>query len=120
MNEANYPIRFGDMNELNTMGTELLRMTSADDQVRVLLEECDEDRKKWMTFRDSDPSLFRSYITGVGSAPLKGKWLEIDDEGNPALSVDVEGIPARDAKGVGLLLEPDFILPTLNIEISAS
>jgi hypothetical protein len=37
MNEANYPITFGDMNELNTMGTELLRMMSAADRVRVLL-----------------------------------------------------------------------------------
>jgi hypothetical protein len=92
MNEANYPIRFGDLNELNAMGTELLRMMSADDQVRVLLEECDDDTKKWKTFRDSDPSLFRSYITGMGSVPLKGKWLEIDDEGNHEVTVDVEGI----------------------------
>jgi len=118
MNEANYPIRFGDINELNTMGTELLRMMSADDQVRVLLEECDDNTKKWKTFRDSDPSLFRSYITGVGSVPLKGKWLEIDDEGNPILGIDDEGIPALeiDAEGVSLL-ETDVTVSSL---ISAS
>ena len=95
-------------------------MMSADDQVlRVLVEECDEDTKKWKTFRDSDPSPFRSYITGMGSVPLKGKWLEIDDEGNPALTVDVEGIPARYANVSGLL-EAEFKVSTLNIEISTS
>ena len=99
-------------------------MMSADDQVRVLVEECDEDTKKCKTRRDSDPSLFRSYITGMGSVPLKGKWLEIDDNGNPILEIvkeelpvihiDDEGIPVLatleiDAEGVSLL-ETDVVL----------
>jgi hypothetical protein len=87
MNEAKYPIRFGDENKLNTMGTELLRMMAVDDYSRVLLQECDEETHKWKTYRDSDPTHCRSFITGIGSIPLKGKWLDINDNGNPILEI---------------------------------
>jgi hypothetical protein len=54
---------------------------------RAALEYNDEDTKRWKTFRDQDPSIYRSYVTGNGSTALKGKWLEIDDEGNPPPNV---------------------------------
>jgi len=79
MKDANYPISFGDMDGLNTLGAELLRMAVIDTKERLLMRGCDDDTKKWKTFRDSDPSPFRSLMTGMSSIPLKGKWLEIDD-----------------------------------------
>jgi len=84
MKDANYPMSLGDISGLNKMGTKLLKMMWNDSKGRYILEYCDEETKKWKTFRDSDSSPFRSLVTGVGSVPLKGKWLEIDDEGNPA------------------------------------
>jgi hypothetical protein len=83
MRDANYPISFGDIDGLNELGTELLHMRITSSLGHILLENCDEETKQWKTFRDIDPSPFRSLITGMGSVPLKGKWLEIDDEGNP-------------------------------------
>lgn len=82
MKEANYPLQFGEFQRLNKIGNELLRMYFCDCKERYDLGLCDDETKRWKTFRDADPSQFRSYITGMGSAPLKGKWLEIDDEGN--------------------------------------
>ena len=84
MKEVNYPMSLGDINGLNKMGTKLLEMMWNDSNGHYNLKHCDEGAKKWKTFRDSDSSPFRSLVTGMGSVPLKGKWLEIDDEGNPA------------------------------------
>lgn len=88
MKDANYPISLGDMNGLNELGKELMRMGTTDARTHQLLQDCDEDAKKWKTFRDSDPSPFRSILTGMGSVPLKGKWLEIDNEGNPNAPIE--------------------------------
>jgi len=83
MTEVNYPMSLGDINGLNKMGTKLLEMMWNDSNGRYNLKHCDEGAKKWKTIRDYNSSLFRSLMTGMGSVPLKGKWLEIDDEGNP-------------------------------------
>ena len=76
-------MQFGDINQLNKVGTELVRMMSYDSFGHFDLWNCDDETKCWKTFRDTDPSPFRSLLTGMGSTSLKGKWLEIDDEGNP-------------------------------------
>jgi len=86
MRDAKYPLNLGDMDGLNKTGVKLLHMMCNEDKERALLKNCDEDTKQWKTFRDIDPSPFSSLVTGVGSVPLKGKWLEIDNDGNPDLS----------------------------------
>ena len=58
-------------------------MMSLDCTNKYRLASCDEETKRWKTYRDCDPSPYRSLITGMGSVPLKGKWMEIDDDGNP-------------------------------------
>ena len=82
MKDANYPVSFGDMDGLNTLGAELLRMAVTNEKEKLLMRGWDDNTKKWKTFRDSDPSPFRSLMTGMSSIPLEGKWLEIDDDGN--------------------------------------
>ena len=82
MVDANYPLRLGTMDELNEKGDKLVYTACHDASVRFELEECDEVTKAWKTFRDQD----RSLITGTKSVPLKGKWLEKDDEGNPTIN----------------------------------
>jgi hypothetical protein len=86
MRDAKYPLNFGDMDGLNKTGVKLLHMMCNEDKERALLEYCDEDTKQWKTFRDIDPSPYSSLVTGMESVPLKGKWLEIDNDGNPDLS----------------------------------
>lgn len=43
--------------------------------------EMDQDSPdaSWRTFRDHDPSNFRSIFTGTKAVPLKGRWLELDN-----------------------------------------
>ncbi|GFH58346.1 hypothetical protein CTEN210_14822 [Chaetoceros tenuissimus] len=82
MNDAKYPITFGDEKELNKMGVRFLNMMVADCRGRYLLELCDEDTMAWKTFRDIEPSQFCSFLTDMGSTHLKGRWMDIDDEGN--------------------------------------
>jgi thioredoxin reductase len=82
MVDASYPLQFGNIDELNEAGEKLLYMMCRSSFGRFDLEKCDEDTKRWKTFRDMDPSPYSSLITGTKSVPLKGKWLEIDDEGN--------------------------------------
>ena len=49
-------------------------------QNRYRLKSGDPD-SSWRTFRDCDPSSFKSIFTGTGSVPLKGKWMDLDDRG---------------------------------------
>ena len=83
MVEANYPLRLGDIDALNKSGEKLLYMSCLGSFDRHELWKCDEDTKRWKTFRDVDPSSYSSFITGTKSVPLKGRWLDIDDEGHP-------------------------------------
>jgi len=76
----------GTMDELNEKGENLVYMACHDASARFELEECDEVTEAWKTFRDQDPSPYSSLITGTKSVPLKGKWLEIDDEGNRTIN----------------------------------
>ena len=90
MKDANYPMSLGDIHGLNKMGAKLLKMMWYESKGRYVLKHCDGETKKWKTFRDSEPSPYRSLVTGMGSVPLKGKWLEIDDEGNPASNIETQ------------------------------
>jgi Predicted flavoprotein involved in K+ transport len=83
MKDAKYPLQLGDIHNLNTSGLKLLKMLCDDCIGRYTLSKCDGETKKWKTFRDIDPTPFRSLVTDMASVPLKGKWLEIDDDGNP-------------------------------------
>lgn len=87
MNDGKYPIQIGDKNGLNKVGLAMVQIEYLSVMSRAALEYNDEDTKRWKTFRDQDPSIYRSYVTGNGSTALKGKWLEIDDEGNPPPNV---------------------------------
>ena len=79
--DAGYPIKFGCKEKLNEIGERLLDNYVADSRSRYLLCEDDED-SKWRTFRDVEPSRFTSLFTGTKAVPLKGRWLDIDDDGN--------------------------------------
>jgi hypothetical protein len=83
MKDANYPIQLGDIRNLNKTGLKLLQMLCDDCIGRYTLSKCDRETRKWKTFRDIDPSPFRSLLTDEASTKLKGRWLEIDDDGNP-------------------------------------
>lgn len=82
MKDANYPLQIGDIDKLNEVGLAMLEMENFGDVCRAILEDEDENTQRWKTFRDYDPSICRSIFTGQSAIPLKGKWLEIDDEGN--------------------------------------
>ena len=82
MNEANYPLRLGDIHTLDETGLKLFNMRITEGIARVELGEGEDESTHWKTIRDLDPKPFSSLFTGMGSAHLKGKWLELDDEGN--------------------------------------
>jgi len=82
MKDAKYPLQIGDIDNLNEVGIAMMKMEHWGDLARAMLEYEDEDTKRWKTFRDADPSECRSFITGNSAIALKGKWLEIDNEGN--------------------------------------
>ena len=81
MQDANYPLSFGNVNQLNKNGLEMVRMMCNDSFSRYDLAKCDDETKRWKTFRDADPSPYRSFLTGMGSTGLSGRWLDIDDSG---------------------------------------
>ena len=84
MVDASYPLQFGNIDQLNETGEKLLHMSVQDNLGRLELSNGDGEDCSWKTFRDRDPSPFSSLITGTKSVSLKGKWLELDDEGNPS------------------------------------
>ena len=84
MNDGNYPLQVGDFYALDETGLKLSRMMVASGYARVDLWESDDDTKEWKTLRDLDPTPFASLFTGMGSVPLKGKWIEVDNDGNTA------------------------------------
>jgi hypothetical protein len=57
---------------------------------------------EWWTFRDVDPARFQSVYTGSKFAPLKGHWMDLDDDGTPLmprnLSMTTEGISQTSQK----------------------
>jgi thioredoxin reductase len=82
MGIAKYPLDLGSFNKLNHAGELLLQMDAQDDLNRWNLKYVSNEDKIWMTFRDMDPSQYKSVITDMGSASFEGRWLDIDDEGH--------------------------------------
>ena len=80
MQDAGYPAGFGSYEKLSERGEMIVDMTCEDSQGRYRLTSGDPD-SSWRTFRDCDPSPFKSIYTGTGSVPLQGKWMDLDNHG---------------------------------------
>lgn len=80
-NDCGYPVQYGNGQSLNEMGQQLSLLNVYDTQTRYKLNADDPD-SKWRTFRDADPTEFKSIFTGTVASSLKEKWLDLDDEGN--------------------------------------
>ena len=78
MLSSGYPAAFGNYDRLSERGEQMVHMTAADSQGRYALRKDDAD-VSWRTFRDCDPSPFRSIFTGTKSVSLKGKWMEMNE-----------------------------------------
>ncbi|GFH61763.1 hypothetical protein CTEN210_18239 [Chaetoceros tenuissimus] len=74
---------FGEKGNLSSMGLQFSEMVVHSLLFRPLLQYEKEEQKLWKTFRDYDSKFFKSYVTGMESVPLKGRWLDLDDKGNP-------------------------------------
>ena len=75
MQTAGYPAGFGSYEKLSGRGEMMVDMASEDSQERYRL------KSGWRTFRDCDPSPFKSIFTGTRAVPLKGKWMDPDHLG---------------------------------------
>ena len=80
MIDANYPIRIGDADNLNALGNQLLDMLITSSFYKYNLGNHDSETKHWQTFRDIDPSPFKSIFTGMPSIPFKSRWMDIEGE----------------------------------------
>ncbi len=86
--DTKYPLNLGTMEKLNETGIELLHMTISDFYNHVNLRGSSMEEREWKTFRDADPSPFKSLFTGTQAVPLEDKWLQIKDEENEEVNVD--------------------------------
>ncbi len=77
---AGYPAGFGSYEKLSERGEMMVDMTYEDSACRYRLNSDDPD-SSWRTFRDCDPSPFKSIFTGTRAVPLKGKWVDLDHLG---------------------------------------
>ncbi len=80
-NDSGYPVSFGNKQKLNEKGKLLKKMYMLDCLCRYELNKNHKD-KHWRTFRDAEPSEFRSLFTGTKAVALKGKWIDLDNYGN--------------------------------------
>ena len=81
MQSGGYPAGFGSYEKLSERGELMVNMTEEDSQGRYRLKSGEPD-SSWRTFRDCDPTPFKSIFTGTGSVPLKGKWMDLDNHGD--------------------------------------
>lgn len=78
--DAKYPLQIGTYEGLNEVGKALVEFNLVDSYYRYDLDE-ESSEASWKTFRDCDPSSkIYSVITGTKAVPLKGRWLDIDEE----------------------------------------
>ena len=81
MMTAKYPLQLlGPDGKLNDTGMNLYLILVQDGFNRFSTGYIEAERV-WKTFRDADPSPFKSVFTGTTSVPLQGRWLEIGDDG---------------------------------------
>eukprot|EP00547_Thalassionema_nitzschioides_P013990 CAMPEP_0194236738 /NCGR_PEP_ID=MMETSP0158-20130606/3929_1 /TAXON_ID=33649 /ORGANISM="Thalassionema nitzschioides, Strain L26-B" /LENGTH=657 /DNA_ID=CAMNT_0038970575 /DNA_START=23 /DNA_END=1996 /DNA_ORIENTATION=- len=80
MLEAKYPLQFLDTatGTLNPTCQRLIQMLLEGDVFRGAMVTTKET-KKWLTFRDIDPTNFQSLVTGTPVAPLPGHWIDLPD-----------------------------------------
>ena len=82
MSYGSYPVDFASFMEINDVGKEFVRMSVQNLKNRLDLKDESVKDRTWKTFRDMDPSPYVSLFTGMKSIAMKGKWLEVDDDGN--------------------------------------
>lgn len=97
MQETNYPLQFGTIDDLDETGMHLTRMIIIQELARLDLGVRQGIDRPWMTYRDMDPSNFTSILTGMRSSRLKGKWIEIDDDGNLPNATSATPVEALDS-----------------------
>lgn len=86
MLSGGYPAGFGSYEKLSERGELMVNMTEEDSQGRYRLKSGEPD-SSWRTFRDCDPTPFKSIFTGTGSVPLKGKWMDLDNHGEVSTEI---------------------------------
>lgn len=83
MKAAKYPVDFGDFKKLSPLGNKVVDLLEVTAKSRTGLKK-DVPESKWMTFRDVDPSQFKSLFTGTPACALPGHWLDLQvDKGEP-------------------------------------
>jgi len=83
MKAAKYPVDFGKYEKLSPLGNQVTDLLSATAKSRTGLKK-GVPESKWMTFRDVDPSQFKSLYTGTPACALPGHWLDLKvDKGEP-------------------------------------
>lgn len=84
---AKYPACFVDdenPEKLNDLGMRYMVNYSVDDVQRIFLQQYRGiEAGKWKTFRDMDMHGLTSVFTGTVPTPLRGRWMDLDNEGNP-------------------------------------
>ena len=110
MTIGNYPFNLGTIEKLNKAGEKFMKMAVQGEMSRLDLKFAKDADKIWKTFRDADPSHYESFISGMKSTPLKGRWLEIDDDGN--IGTDFSGNSAENITSidVGYSYYPDYVM----------
>mmetsp|Transcript_34713 Transcript_34713/g.70225 ORF Transcript_34713/g.70225 Transcript_34713/m.70225 type:complete len:306 (+) Transcript_34713:1080-1997(+) len=78
MVSSGYPAGFGNYEELSERGELMVQMTADDSQGRYSLKKDGAD-SSWRTFRDCDPSPFKSIFTGTKAVPLIGRWIDLNE-----------------------------------------
>lgn len=73
---AKYPVDYGKYEKLSSTGQKIVELLEAGSYSRTSLSKDSKDYK-WKTFRDVDPSRFKSAFTGTAACPLPGRWLDL-------------------------------------------
>jgi Flavin-binding monooxygenase-like len=77
--DSKYPVDFGTYEELNENGNLMVDLGINNLTMRHLLRE-DSPDSDWRTYRDVDPTKFRSIYTGQCAYPFPKPWLELDPD----------------------------------------
>lgn len=80
MRSAKYLVDFGSYDSLNEKGERFAQLGLRNDYARRTLD-AKAPEAEWKTYRDIEPSLFRSIHTGQPAAPLPCHWLDSDKDG---------------------------------------
>ena len=77
-----YPLQIIDpeTEKLNATGHQMLQNYYDGDIARTNLSEfADKKDGEWRTFRDVVPTKVKSIFTGTSPTPLKGRWVDLDE-----------------------------------------